>query len=103
MRLIDADALMKFLCMAEECSKCPARNKDGVCENGLKPYQMCFAIQTAPTVNAVKVVRCGECKWWHEIDSVEGTTFGKCMRPHPINQEGWYCADGERKDNESEN
>ena len=55
-------------------------------------------------VDAVEVVRCGECKYWHETDSVWGTTFGECKRPHPIirngvlNHEGWFCADGERKD-----
>lgn len=61
-------------------------------------------VQDAPTVDAVKVVRCGECKYWHEVDSVEGTTFGECKHPHPIIRksvflhEGWFCADGERRE-----
>ena len=50
------------------------------------------------------LVRCGECKHWHEVDSVEGTTYGECKRPHPIIRKhiflnsGWYCADAERKE-----
>lgn len=52
------------------------------------------------------LVRCGECKHWHEVDSVEGTTFGECKRPHPIIRKhiflnsGWFCADGERRTDE---
>lgn len=58
--------------------------------------------------NHGELVRCKDCKYWHEVDSVEGTTFGECKRPHPIIrksvflQEGWYCADGERKDDAHE-
>ena len=54
------------------------------------------------------LVRCGNCKYWHEVDDVDGTTFGECKRPHPIIRKhiflnsGWYCADGERKDGETE-
>ena len=54
------------------------------------------------------LVRCGDCKYWHEVDDVDGTTFGECKRPHPIIRKhiflnsGWYCADGERKDGEHE-
>lgn len=52
------------------------------------------------------LVRCGDCKYWHEVDSVDGTDYGECKRPHPIIRKhiflnsGWYCADGERKDGE---
>ena len=51
-------------------------------------------IENAPTVDAVQVVRCGECKYWEEE-----STF--CL-----NKEGCYgsettadffCADGERR------
>lgn len=54
------------------------------------------------------LVRCGNCKYWHEVDDIDGTTYGECKRPHPIIRKhiflnsGWYCADGERKDGESD-
>lgn len=57
-------------------------------------------IWNAPTVDAVQVVRCGECEnWqsgWKPSAAKDGTHFcaivGLCTRAD------WYCADGERKD-----
>lgn len=64
---------------------CP--DDDGTCSrNGDDLRNMLDEIEALPTVDAVRVVRCGECKWWHE----------ECMRPHPIKEE-WYCAGGERR------
>lgn len=47
-------------------------------------------------------VLCGECKYWHEVDTVDGKDYGVCKRPRPIIRKhiflnsGWFCADGER-------
>lgn len=82
MRPIDADALKKAF-----CNHC-----DGE-EPCTEPCIDIGLIETAKTIDAVPVVRCGECKYWEEE-----STF--CL-----NKEGcygsettadWFCADGEQ-------
>ena len=48
-------------------------------------------------------IPCRLCIYWHEVDSIDGTTFGICKRKPPIIrkniflQSGWFCADAERR------
>lgn len=49
-------------------------------------------IQDAPTINAVPVVRCKDCKWWEEDRKMCGI--------FPDQKQNGYCHDGERKDND---
>ena len=55
-------------------------------------------------VTFYRVVKCGECKHWKEVDCVEGTCFGECHREpriiarHVFNSDSWFCADGEPKE-----
>lgn len=51
-------------------------------------------VQDAPTVDAVPVVRCKDCKFYPDGD---GTTKWVPCREIII-QPKWYCADGERVD-----
>lgn len=80
-RLIDANALI------EEANA-----------EGAYGYVDAFQIANAPTVDAVEVVRCRECKHWHKE-----TLFCDYM-PYGEEQErvNWYaddfCSYGERKD-----
>lgn len=80
-RLIDANALI------EEANA-----------EGAYGYVDAFQIANAPTVDAVEVVRCRECKHWHKE-----TLFCDYM-PYGEAQErvNWYaddfCSYGERKD-----
>ena len=82
-RLIDANALI------EEANA-----------EGAYGYVDAFQIANAPTVNAVEVVKCRDCKHWHKE-----TLFCDYM-PYGEAQErvNWYaddfCSYGERKDNE---
>lgn len=82
-RLIDANALI------EEANA-----------EGAYGYVDAFQIANTPTVDAVEVVRCRECKHWHKE-----TLFCDYM-PYGEAQErvNWYaddfCSYGERKDNE---
>ena len=82
-RLIDANALI------EEANA-----------EGAYGYVDAKQIADAPTVDAVEVVRCRECKHWHKE-----TLFCDYM-PYGEAQErvNWYaddfCSYGERKDNE---
>ena len=45
----------------------------------------------------VPVVRCRNCRWWHESEIKKG--YGDCGQANGITvkEENWFCADGERK------
>ena len=84
-RLIDADALG-----VGRCSKdiLPAAYCAGW--NGLIGL-----IEKAPTIDAVPVVRCWECKWWQEDDDV-----GHCDNPDGLDNYAKpedFCSCGERR------
>ena len=84
MRPIDADALQRRICGA----KCGCEYED--CENeGDCGYD--HFISNAPTINAVPVVRCRECKhydgkWMCKISGV------------PSRKPDDFCSHGERKE-----
>ena len=102
-RLIDANALLYEYCQANGCNEVI----DEVCPN-------CFTaglIADAPTVDAVEVVRCKDCKHWHE-------ETGWCNHHsyfveedgepcHPWESNNWkmlneddFCSYGERRTDE---
>ena len=89
MRLIDADKLIEVL------------NKKSVPFNA----NVNDAILTAPTVDAVEVVRCKDCKWWELVDDYYAKGYGECTCPRSVIKrstflnEDWYCANGERREN----
>lgn len=93
MRLVDADKLLQ----ADE-------NSDKILVLGSgKALEIAYAlikkkVENAPTVDAVPVVRCKDCKH-HENEEI-----GMVYCPNAIGGwvgENWFCADGERKDNEN--
>ena len=55
---------------------------------GLRAIVLEKDIRNAPTVDAVEVVRCKDCKHYMTIHC---TCDGCCI------SDDWYCADGERK------
>lgn len=50
-----------------------------------------------PAINQRELVRCKDCKWWHESEREVG--FGDCGQANGITLKpsNWFCADGERK------
>lgn len=57
-------------------------------------------LDSEPTVDAVPVVRCGECI--HRYVDGENVRFNVCELNHnKVQADDWYCADGKRKDNET--
>lgn len=51
------------------------------------------AIQTAPTVDAVPVIRCKDCKWWRDTDhTCHEHSLTSPMGAHE------FCSRGERKE-----
>lgn len=84
MRLIDADKLNNIRFMGY-------RDEDG---NLLVPIRdVAKAIRLAPTVDAVEVVRCKDCRWW----LTAGCAFRKDAIPL-LPEANDFCSHGERKD-----
>lgn len=95
MMLIDADALMRIyqevLCPHVSCADCSLLTNDGNC-------RFETMIREALAIDAVSIVRCRDCKYWHKE-----TLFCDYM-PYVEAQDrvNWYaddfCSYGERKD-----
>jgi hypothetical protein len=90
MRLIDADALRE-----EHCKGCSNDIREGC-----KTDPVCASllwVDDAPTVDAVEVVRCRECKYWKK--DVPGCTdfVRRCeLGGYMIGATG-FCSYGERR------
>lgn len=83
MRLIDADALPKYTGYA-------------LCAD-----EVATAVENAPTIDAVPVVRCRECKYWKELYDVEGIMFCTYVIGAEFARFSFdFCSRGERKDDE---
>ena len=71
MRLIDANALISYM---DECSK---ESRFRVYYGYAKSF-----INDAPTIDAIPVVRCRECKYWGDEDGTlprsDGVLFARC-------------------------
>jgi hypothetical protein len=60
-------------------------------------------VECAPTIDAVEVVRCRDCRWWER-------DYQPRYHPdeHPCNMVGmgtppeWFCADGKRRDDDTD-
>ena len=113
MRLIDADATIKYL-REFRCKDCDRRKgmKNGkirFCyEIGDAPCRACDIGDTidyfldediSPTVDAVPVVRCKDC-FYGEVEPDDNSYFF-CTHPlHKLksHESSYFCADGERKE-----
>ena len=86
-RLIDADVA---------CKGCVRYGTDLSCEN--------CVVNDAPTIDAVEVVRCRECKHWKPTGSKGGNSFsdmeyiGGCEFTKYCRRESDFCSYGERKE-----
>lgn len=90
-RLIDADALLHVLCTSSYPQDV---------DIGKAYYIFKKELKNAPTVDAVSVVRCGDCKrrrsdgyctkYQKNIDGQTTVWF--------MPSDDWYCADGVRKE-----
>ena len=90
-RLIDAHALL--MSEVKRCGSIPTIGTGYMNETGFKQI-----LDQAPTVDAVEVVRCKDCKYCdpenHHCDHYTATIL-----PLPRKPDG-FCSYGERKDNE---
>ena len=89
-RLIDADVLI-----------------DEANSDGAYGYVDAKQIADAPTVDAVPVVRCRECKHWRQSGSKAGNSFsdmeyiGGCEFTKYCRREIDFCSYGERKEGQA--
>lgn len=93
MRLIDADALSVEMFDEAFEKDSDLQKWDGGCWIRYKLFEN--TIRRQPTIDAVPVVRCGECK--HHEDEEPGMVY--C--PNTVGgwvKNSWFCADGERRE-----
>nr|DAF00621.1 MAG TPA: hypothetical protein [Caudoviricetes sp.] len=93
MRLIDADAFLERMSHTDRF------------------FGVVFDINDAPTVDAVPVVRCKDCKHAEPYKRTDGATGYYCHCPHnvfeygdrrkytPVRESDDYCSYGEREEN----
>ena len=86
MRLIDADALMEY---ADREFK---NQKIDLFELGTLVYHLNMGV--SPTVDAVQVVRCGECSH-SEVCKMDDGDVRYCHIFEMQTEDDYYCADGE--------
>lgn len=99
MRLIDADELLahRFVGVIGEAEK----------SSYMVGWNTAIeaVVENAPTIDAVPVVRCRECKYWHRSLSPDGKieyfNFSGCTKMHD-GYPDFYCADGQRREDGDE-
>ena len=99
MRLIDADAMKRVyqevLCSHVACIDCSFFMDDKYC-------RFETMLSEAPTINAVPVVRCRECKYHYwEQEPCHGKSVHYCKLPHMRGVEvfkEFFCYYGEREE-----
>ena len=103
MRLIDADALKTVHGMGDDCAECDKeeRKKSTKCEydRNFTKMDFCGWLDDAPTVDAVPVVRCRDCKrYQHEVGDDE-YALGWCpfITIHLVSRNE-FCSWGKRKE-----
>ena len=97
-RYIDADALRDFLKIGEDCDDCEYCHL-WMCRDELDTRDVCDAIEAAPTVDAVQVVRCKDCKHKHNYSAMGccNTYYQHTKYETREYADNFYCADGEPK------
>ena len=102
-RLIDANALIADIAK-RYCEPCKAEGKDyhEVACRACWVDDMRIEIEDAPTVDAVEVVRCKDCKWYQIRQFDNGTPKYDCRKTHALLdvKQDDFCSYGERKDND---
>ena len=97
-RLIDANALMdafrSHMVKKYDRNKCTLEENCKTCEPGCLWRKI---VSVTPTVDAVEVVRCKECK--HRYTASSGVIFCQQHLTMSANDDD-FCSYGERKDNE---
>ena len=101
MRLIDADALSKRITIARNNADELINNTDSKIMVMAGINSISKLIDNSPTVDAVPVVRCSECRWYDK-STASGTyepIAYKCKLHQRFTIGIQFCSDGEREEN----
>ena len=79
MRLINANALVEEIANIDDLRR-------------LSTATIGMVLKAVPTIDAVPVVRCQDCKY--RFDSIRCQMYSEGMKT----PDSWYCADGERRE-----
>ncbi len=95
MRLIDADALKRDI---ETAKRLIPKKVSSAQYNFMRDAVdgLSQMVLHAPTVNAVPVALCKDCKWFRDSNGIDG--FCYCDRIYRRCGTHWFCADGERRE-----
>lgn len=109
MRLIDGDVLIEKFNEKADMAECLIDERTA--ERFANFCALADAIEESPTVDAVEVVRCRECKYWGDEDGKlkdsDGVLFARCKVHNYLidgRHTGWcptendFCSYGERKE-----
>ena len=97
MRLIDADALRENMYHEAFETDTEMQRWDSGCWIRYKMFEN--ALNDAPTIDAVPIVRCKDCRWGRETcGNIE--CFVDLNAPTEYHGYNWFCPNGERKDDE---
>lgn len=69
---------------------------------GINAKSVMVAIEKAPIVNAVDVVRCEKCHFYEEVEYYPSGSKNVCRLFHRQMQADDYCSYGERKNDNAE-
>lgn len=95
-RLIDADAHECWACVHHATGQC-----DTFCDHG-EAFELREDVKNAPTVDAVPVVRCKDCKYG-ELDESDCDDFYLChYHGSDWNEGDHFCSNGEKMDGKEE-
>lgn len=99
-RLIDAYEFAKKI-ENTDANVC-ADYGDSFCEFGYSRSLLRLLLSETPTVDAVEVVRCRDCKFFEADFSDDGVSFGRCVVDYPdiefVERLGYdFCSYGERR------
>lgn len=99
MRLIDADALSRAMYHEAFETDSDWQRWDSGCWIRYKMFEN--ALENAPTIDAVPVVRCGECEYYIDNTcdcySLYGDLSGDLIGVHFEPNEDHFCSYGERR------
>jgi len=100
-RYIDADALTNEIMSQWGCDPKYYENDTDLVTaiHACADVRMIRLIAKAPTVDMVEVVRCNDCV--HHKDAPQ-TTDVWCDRLDGLLPKDWFCADGERREEDAE-
>lgn len=105
MELIDRQALKAAHGLGTDCCNCKQSARSCQYDMDFSRMDFCEWLDDAPTIDAVFVVRCKDCKWYSIYEAKKDGTPDKRYRPSVCLREiyakrrdpDWFCADGERE------